>query len=223
MIHVHVFQIQSYVIYIRPNVLKYICRSKSFRLKKPISRVASHSVSYSVTVVAHEKEEERENLRPEPAEGLKIRGGGGKYQHYKYNLSSLVLIGLELTDLPKSKNASLLPFPPQLVPSALCVIKLHIRTSIRHDHKDGHLACEKGCQLMVDLRLPQPTTYIHISMTSLLEHIVAQPTKCRFWLKKLNQQYNFLIGLDQVDKNKAQFYKQTISKMEIVKKVALPI
>ena len=58
-------------------MLKYICRSKSIRLKKPISRVASHSVSHSVTVVAHEKEEERENLRPEPAEGLKNRGGGG--------------------------------------------------------------------------------------------------------------------------------------------------
>ena len=57
-------------------MLTYICRYKSIMLKNPISRVASHSVSYSVTVVAHEKEEERENLRPEPTEGLKIQGGG---------------------------------------------------------------------------------------------------------------------------------------------------
>ena len=70
-------------------MLTYICRYKSIMLKNPISRVASHSVSYSVTVVAHEKEEERENLRPEPTEGLKIQGGGGKYQNNEYNLSSL--------------------------------------------------------------------------------------------------------------------------------------
>ena len=63
LILVHFLQIRSYVVYIRPNVLTYICRYKSIRLKKPISRVASHSVCHSVTVVAHEKEEERENLR----------------------------------------------------------------------------------------------------------------------------------------------------------------
>ena len=157
----------------------------------------------------------------------KSEGGGGKYQHYKYNLSSLVLIGLELTDLPKSKNASLLPLPPQLVPAALCVIKLHIRTSIRHDHKDGHLACEKGCQLMVDLRLPQPTTYIHISMTSLLEHIVAQPTKCRFLHKKSNQKHTFLIGLDnKLTKIRHNFISKLFQNWKMAFKsiqVALPI
>ena len=54
--------------------------------------------------------------------------------------------------------------------------------------------------------------YIHyISMTSLLAHKVAHPTKWRFLPKNLNQLVIFVIGLaftwSWVDKNRAQFQK----------------
>ena len=52
---------------------------------------------------------------------------------------------------------------------------------------------------------------IYISMTLLLAHTVAQPTKWRFLPKNLNQLVNFVIEpaftWSQVDKNRAQFQK----------------
>ena len=58
-------------------------------------------------------------------------------------------------------------------------------------------------EVILDLR--------RVSMTSLLAHTVAQPTKWRFLPKNLNQLVIFVIGLaftwSRVDKNRAQFQK----------------
>ena len=58
---------------------------------------------------------------------------------------------------------------------------------------------------------PASWSYVNVSMSSLLAHTVAQPTKWRFLPKNLNQLVIFVIGLaftwSRVDKNRAQFQK----------------
>ena len=70
---------------------------------------------------------------------------------------------------------------------------------------------------------PVSTGYILLSMTSLLAHTVAQPTKWRFLPKNLNQLVIFVIGLtftwSRVDKNRARFQKKkNTSKNKVIAK-----
>jgi hypothetical protein len=81
------------------------------------------------------------------------------------------------------------------------------------------------CQWCAKVRIFFPLHTLLTTMTSLLAHTVAQPTKWRFLPKNLNQLVIFVIGLaftwSRVDKNRAQFQKTNYFKKWSYQKMVL--